>query len=144
MAFGGITDRLIPLFAIGALLAFTLSQVGMVQHWRRIRGRRAAKSMIVNGAGATATAVTLLVVTVSKFVEGAWLVVAVMPLLVLLFVRIHRYYDRVAEQISTVAPMKLPVPRAPIAVLAAGAWNKVTQHGLSFALRLSSEIHASR
>lgn len=68
--FGGVTDRLIPLFAVGAFLAFTLSQAGMVVHWRRKRGRRSRSSMLVNGIGATATATTVAIVTVSKFAEG--------------------------------------------------------------------------
>src|SRR4029079_5832441 len=71
IAFGGVTDRLIPLFAVGAFLAFTLSQAGMVVHGRRVGGPGATRSMLVNGLGATATGVTLVVVLVSKFMEGA-------------------------------------------------------------------------
>ena len=67
-----MTDNLIPLFAIGAFLAFTLSQAGMVAHWRRVGGRGSFHSMIVNGIGAVATGVTLLVVLVAKFTSGAW------------------------------------------------------------------------
>src|SRR5499425_482164 len=70
--FGGVTDRLIPLYAVGAFLAFTLSQAGMVAHWRKNRGPRSTMSMAVNGLGAIATAATVIVVTVSKFAEGAW------------------------------------------------------------------------
>ncbi|HTV56997.1 MAG TPA: APC family permease, partial [Terriglobia bacterium] len=75
IAFGGVTDRLIPLFAIGAFMAFTLSQAGMVAHWRRKRGEKARHRMLVNGVGALATAVTVAVVTMSKFTEGAWITV---------------------------------------------------------------------
>jgi len=71
VGFGGVTDRLIPLFAIGAFLAFTLSQAGMVQHWRRLGGPQARHSLWINALGAVATGVTLVVVVVSKFVEGA-------------------------------------------------------------------------
>src|ERR1039457_3600594 len=70
IVFGGVTDRLIPLFAVGAFLAFTLSQTGMVFHWKRTGGRGARHSMLVNGLGATATAVTVLVVLVAKFLDG--------------------------------------------------------------------------
>jgi hypothetical protein len=98
IAFGGITDRLIPLFAIGAFLAFTLSQAGMVQHWRRVRDHRPVYALLINAVGATATGITLVVVAVSKFAEGAWVSVAVVPLLVLLFTRIHKYYRSVAAQ----------------------------------------------
>ena len=69
--FGGVTDRLIPLYAIGAFMAFTLSQAGMVMHWKRTGGRHAGKSMLVNAVGATATGLTTLVVLVAKFTEGA-------------------------------------------------------------------------
>ncbi len=70
--FRGVTDRLIPLFAVGAFLAFTLSQAGMVGHWRRVGGEGATRSIIVNGLGAVATGVTVIVVLVAKFVQGAW------------------------------------------------------------------------
>src|SRR5262249_13777768 len=70
--FGGVTDRLIPLFAVGAFLAFTMSQAGMVAHWKRVGGRGARTSMLINGLGACATAATVVVVLAAKFVEGAW------------------------------------------------------------------------
>ena len=68
--FGGVTDHLIPLFAVGAFLAFTLSQAGMVEYWRRVGGRRNLHNMIINGVGAAATGVTLVVVFVAKFTAG--------------------------------------------------------------------------
>jgi amino acid transporter len=82
--FGGVTDRLIPLFAVGAFLAFTLSQVGMVAHWKRAGGRRSRRYMWVNGLGALATAATVLIVTVAKFAEGAWITTLVIPGVVVL------------------------------------------------------------
>ena len=85
IAFGGITDHLIPLFAIGAFLAFTLSQAGMVVHWWRLGGAHAKKSMAINAAGAVSTGVTLVVVLVSKFLEGAWVMILLIPGLLLLF-----------------------------------------------------------
>lgn len=141
VAFGGITDRLIPLFAIGALLAFTLSQGGMVQHWRRIAGGRRRRSLLINAVGTGATGTTLMVVVVSKFTEGAWLIIVVVPLLLLLFVRVNRHYRDVASQIETIAPMEVPGRKIPVVVVAAGSWSKMTQHGLKFALRLSSVVH---
>jgi amino acid transporter len=139
--FGGITDRLIPLFAIGALLAFTLSQAGMVAHWRRVGGRGARRSMAINGAGAIATGVTLVVVAVSKFGEGAWLTVLVVPLLVGFFLRINGHYRGVGRQVVTIEPMEMPDRADPVVVLAAGSWSKMTQQGLKFALRLSDDIY---
>jgi len=141
IAFGGITDRLIPLFAIGAFLAFTLSQAGMVQHWRRLRGNVTPYPLVVNAVGAIATGITLVVVAVSKFSEGAWVSVAAFPLLVFSFARVNRHYRSIAAKIETIAPLEMPPPQPPIAVLAAGSWNKMTQHGLKFALRLSSDVY---
>ncbi len=74
--FGGVTDRLIPLYAIGAFLAFTLSQAGMVVHWMKIRGPGWLKSAFVNGLGALVTGVTVVVVLVAKFSQGAWITLA--------------------------------------------------------------------
>ncbi len=141
VVFGGITDRLIPLFAIGAFLAFTLSQAGMVAHWRRLGGRGARRSMLINGAGAIATGATLVVVAVSKFGEGAWLTVLVVPLLVGFFLRVNRHYRHVGRQVATIAPMEMPDRVDPVVVLAAGSWSKMTQQGLKFALRLSDDIY---
>jgi hypothetical protein len=74
--FGGVTDRLIPLFAVGAFMAFTLSQAGMVGHWwRTAKGVAAWRGMLVNGLGALATGITVMVIVVAKFAEGAWVVV---------------------------------------------------------------------
>lgn len=79
--FGGVTDRLIPLFAIGAFLAFTLSQAGMVAHWIRVGGKNKYRSMIINGVGAVATGITLVVVFSAKFTEGAWITALLVPLM---------------------------------------------------------------
>src|SRR5208283_835723 len=94
--FGGVTDRLIPLFAIGAFLAFTLSQAGMVAHWRRIGGRHALGSMIVNGLGAVATGVTTVVVLLAKFTSGAWISVLLIGVMILLMLRVRNHYQEVA------------------------------------------------
>ena len=143
VAFGGITDRLIPLFAIGAFLAFTVSQAGMVEHWRRAghKSRGVYFSLLVNGAGAIATGITLVVVVVSKFTGGTWLTIVVLPLLVLFFTRVNRHYISVAAQIATIEPLELPEPQMPLVVMAANSWNKLTQHGLKFALRMSTEVY---
>ncbi len=142
VGFRGITDDLIPLFAIGAFLAFTLSQAGMVQHWRRVGGPEARHSLPVNALGTVATAITLVVVAVSKFADGAWLTVVVIPLLMLAFVRVNKHYRSVAEQIVTTEPLALADPAKPIAVVAMQSWNKLTARGLQFAVRLAPEVYA--
>ncbi|MCI4064114.1 APC family permease [Micromonospora sp. R77] len=92
VAFGGHTEALIPLYAVGVFLAFTLSQAGMVVHWRRRRGRGWRHRLVLNALGATLSGLVLLTAAVAKFTEGAWVVVVAVPLLVLLFHRIHRHY----------------------------------------------------
>ena len=113
-AFRGDTSRLIPLYAVGVFLSFTLSQAGMVVHWWRegkmtqsardaavVRKSHWRKYLVINGIGAIATFVVLMIFIVTKFVHGAWIVVLVIPLLVLMFLRIHRHYVEVAQQLST-------------------------------------------
>ncbi|HEY4565163.1 MAG TPA: APC family permease, partial [Thermoanaerobaculia bacterium] len=97
VVFRGITDRLIPLFAVGAFLAFTLSQAGMVMHWWRGKGsegRPARRHLAVNGLGAVTTAAALGVIVAAKFKEGAWITLLAIPSLILLFRSVHRYYER--------------------------------------------------
>ena len=142
VVFGGVTDRLIPLFAVGAFLAFTLSQAGMVGHWRRIGGPHARHALPLNLAGALATGATTVVVVVSKFAEGAWLTVAVIPTLLYGFVQIQRHYQRIGAQVCSDAPLCIEKANAPIVIVAAQSWNKLTERGIRFALQLSGEVHA--
>ena len=102
-AFGGDTSKLIPLYAVGVFLSFTLSQSGMVVHWLRERAEKAnwKKSLVINAIGALATFVVLCVFIATKFIHGAWIVVLVIPLLVVLFRAIQRHYVMVAKQLST-------------------------------------------
>jgi amino acid transporter len=142
VVFGGVTDRLIPLFAIGAFLAFTLSQAGMVQHWRKLGGAGARRSMWINGVGAVATGITLVVVVVSKFAEGAWIAVLVVPLLVLFFWRISRHYACVARQVVEEQPLALEETKPPIVVVPVQSWSKLTSRGLKFAFEISDDVRA--
>jgi amino acid transporter len=142
IVFGGVTDRLIPLFAIGAFLAFTLSQAGMVQHWRKLGGPNSRRSLVINGVGAVATGITLVVVTVSKFAEGAWIAVLVVPLLVLMFRRISRHYASVGQQVVEDQPLSLETAKPPIVIVPVQSWSKLTSRGLRFALELSKDVRA--
>lgn len=142
LAFGGVTDRLIPLFAIGAFLAFTLSQAGMVAHWGKVQGWGKSGSFWINLVGAIATGATTLVVTVSKFAEGAFIVVLALGALVWIFGRIQRHYAWVAEQVVDEAPLDLASVKPPIVVVPIQTWNKLASRGLRFATQLSSEVHA--
>ncbi len=92
VAVGGNTERLIPLFAIGVFTGFTFAQSGLVVHWWRQRQPAWRRRAAINGLGAAMTAIATVVFLLSKFLEGAWVVVVAVPLFVLLFVRIHAYY----------------------------------------------------
>jgi amino acid transporter len=139
--FGGVTDRLIPLYAVGAFLAFTLSQAGMVMHWRRVGGPHARASMFVNGLGAVATGLTVAVVMVAKFAEGAWVTVLLIPVLVAMMMAIHRHYRRVAADVGTSAPLTAEGLRPPIVVVPIAGWDKVAQKALRLAMDMSPDIH---
>ncbi len=98
--FGGQSHALIPLFAVGVFLAFTLSQAGMVVHWWRVRGRGWWFKAAINGIGALATATVVLIVGISKFLEGAWLTLLLIPLLVFFFFKVHAHYQTIRAQLS--------------------------------------------
>ena len=143
--FGGVTDRLIPLFAVGAFLAFTLSQAGMVGHWLRTEsGARAWHSILVNGIGALATGITVLVVVVAKFAEGAWVVVLLLPAAVVFMGRVRSHYERVAEELVVTSGM-VPGLRnlaPPIVIVPVERWNAATEKALRFAMTLSPDVQA--
>jgi amino acid transporter len=141
--FQGVTDRLIPLYAVGAFLAFTLSQAGMVQHWRKKRGPHWLKSALINGLGGLVTGITVIVVLVAKFIEGAWITLLFIPLVLILFRRVRRHYHGVSVETSCRVPM---IPRLggtpPVAVVPFDRWSAITKQALEFASRLSPEIIA--
>ncbi|MGC1907937.1 MAG: APC family permease [Candidatus Acidiferrum sp.] len=141
--FGGITDRLIPLYAVGAFLAFTLSQLGMVAHWRKKRGPHWLKSACVNGLGGFVTGITVAVILVAKFVEGAWITILFIPMLIAIFSAVRRHYHSVATITRCTVPM---VPKChatqPIAVVPIDHYSQVTRHGLELASRLTSDVIA--
>jgi amino acid transporter len=141
IVFGGVTDRLIPLFAIGAFLAFTLSQAGMVVHWKRQPGNHLHR-MIVNGVGAFATGVTLLVVLVAKFIDGAWITAVLIPLLILLMIAIKRHYHGIRREIAIDRPINIDNLASPFVVLPLDGWTRISEKGLRFALKLSDHVEA--
>jgi hypothetical protein len=142
IGFGGITDNLIPLFAVGAFLAFTLSQAGMVAHWRKVGGPHAAKSMVINAAGAACTAVTLAVVLAAKFTEGAWVMIVLIPALLALFLGVRGHYRAVAREVATAAPLDACGLQPPLALLPIRGWSAITRKALRFALKISPDVYA--
>jgi amino acid transporter len=141
--FGGVTDRLIPLYAVGAFLAFTLSQSGMVMHWRKNRGPHWLKSALVNGLGAIVTGITVVVVLVAKFVEGAWITLLFIPLTIFLFTMVRRHYHSIKMLTSCRVPVHAAsLDQPPIVVIPIEHWSSVVRQGIEFAARLSSEVIA--
>ena len=113
IAFNGSVTRLIPLYAVGVFLSFTLSQAGMVVHWWEDRAAGGLGKAAVDGFGAAVTAVVTVVLLYSKFLQGAWLVVLTIPLLVTLFLTIKGHYRQVASRLRLAADKKLSLPPAP-------------------------------
>src|SRR5580704_10885355 len=128
--FGGVTDRLIPLFAIGAFLAFTLSQAGMVMHWKRQGGKGSLRRMMINGIGAFATGLTLLVVLVAKFSEGAWITAILIPALIVLMSAVKRHYNRVSREIVVDCPMRIDNLAQPLVIVPLFSGTGTTEKGL--------------
>jgi amino acid transporter len=136
--FGGVTDRLIPLYAIGAFMAFTLSQAGMVMHWKR-KGN-AKLRMCVNGLGAFATGLTAAVVLVAKFVEGAWITALLIAMMIVLMRAVKRHYERVDKEIFLDLPFMPSEVSAPIVVIPMDRWSRVTEKALAFGLSMADDV----
>jgi len=146
VVFHGITDRLIPLFAVGAFLAFTLSQAGMVVHWLKNPGGTgkekglARVALTINAVGVVATGIALVVILVAKFAEGAWISILIIPALFALFLTIKRYYAQVARATHCPHPLDLSHNEPPVVVVPFGRWDVQTERALRFALRLSPDV----
>ena len=142
IAFKGRVDQLISLYAIGAFLAFTLSQAGMVIHWKKQgkahRGHH--WHMFVNGTGAVATGVTTIIVLVAKFTSGAWITALLVPTIIILMVVIKKHYRRVNGEVVEMAPLNLTNMRQPLVVIPMARWDRMTEKALRYGLLLSKEI----
>jgi len=140
--FRGVTDRLIPLYAVGAFLAFTLSQAGMVRHWSKKRGPHWAKSAFVNGLGAFVTGVTVIVVLVAKFAQGAWLTLLFIPAALVLFRTVRGHYHNIAVASQCTEPMdaRCADGQSPIVVVPIERWSSLGRQSLEFACRISTEV----
>lgn len=137
------THRMIPLFAIGVFIGFTISQIGLVRHWARERPPGWLRRALLNGVGALLTSVAGVVLLASKFIEGAWVVVVAIPLLMLLFARIQRYYTTVAREVG-LGEVPPPLRRVTdsLVIVPVGQVSKVTQRALSAARALGHEVVA--
>ena len=142
IVFDGVTDRLIALYAVGAFMAFTLSQAGMVMHWKRVRGPGSSKSMFINALGAVATGLTVIVVLVAKFSEGAWITLLLIPGLILLMRMVKRHYNHVAREIENTAPLSIRHLTPPLVLVTIDRWTRITQKALRFAMAISPDVLA--
>jgi amino acid transporter len=142
IAVGGNTLALIPLYAIGVFTGFTLSQAGLVVHWRRTRPPRWQQRAIVNGTGAVVTAVATVIFLISKFTEGAWVVVLAVPTFIFGFTRIHSYYRLAAQALGLNGVPGKPAAKATIVVVPVVRVSRLVQHALSEALSVSDQVIA--
>ncbi len=141
--FGGVTDRLIPLYAVGAFLAFTLSQSGMVRHWWKNRGPHWRRKVFVNGLGGSVTGITVVVVLFAKFLQGAWITLLFIPFTIVIFVLVRRHYHSVRVLTACKDPVDVAgLSQPPIAVIVIDRWSTITRQGIEFASRLSPEVIA--
>ena len=141
VVFGGVTDRLIPLFAVGAFLTFTMSQLGMVAHWRKQEGRHRGR-LAINGLGAATTTVALLVIVAAKFTEGAWIVVLAIPATVTVLMWVRRYYDRQDAKLAPALCFKVAETEPPTILVAVEGRTRMTDRALAFAMTLSPDVLA--
>lgn len=141
-ASNGNTQALVPLFAVGVFIGFTLSQFGMVTHWRTQRTKGWMIRAVINGVGAGLTAATTIIELISKFTAGAWLIVLVIPGLVLLFNRVHRTYDRIGALLGIGQTPGPPAKHKSLVVVPVSSISRLTAAGISTALSIGDEVIA--
>jgi amino acid transporter len=142
VAFGGLTHALIPLFAIGVFLCFTLSQSGMVRHWLRARGPSWQVKLCINAVGAVTTAVVTVIVVSTKFLEGAWIVLLLIPILVWGFTRIHAHYEVEKTELQFDHPPPPPRPAPHIVLVPVARLDRAVSETIGYALSLGGTVRA--
>ena len=141
--FGGDTHELIPLYAVGVFLSFTLSQAGMVRRWLGKRGSHWRKKIVINGIGAVATAIATVIIASTKFMHGAWLVIVLIPILIMMFRGIHAHYQAVSEQITLDRRgSRPPMPRRNIVILPISGVNRAVIRAVDYARSRPGEVRA--
>jgi amino acid transporter len=139
--FNGVTDALIPLYAIGAFLAFTLSQAGMVRHWHKtLDASHRHLKMFINGLGAVATGISLLIILVTKFIHGAWVTALLVPFLIWVMMAVKRHYTRVKAETEDPTPLRLTGLEPPIVVIPMARWDKITEKAMRFGMLMSPVV----
>ncbi|GAA0492345.1 APC family permease [Streptomyces olivaceiscleroticus] len=139
---GGNTNALVPLFAIGVFIGFTLAQTGMVRHWRQVRGPKWRAKAVLNCSGAVLTGSSAVVVTATKFADGAWLVVIALPLLVAAFETVHRAYAAIGERLGLGRVPECPHRDRSLVIVPVSGLSKLTSEALTAAVSLGDEVRA--
>ncbi|HEX5033008.1 MAG TPA: APC family permease, partial [bacterium] len=139
--FNANVHSLIPLYAVGVFISFTLSQSGMVIHWLKLRGKGWFHKILINGLGATATFIALLVIGSTKFTHGAWMVIVFIPLLILMFIAINRHYREIVDQLHPQLGDLLP-PKLHRVLIPISTFHKGTAKAISYALSISEDVRA--
>ncbi|MFE2883061.1 APC family permease [Streptomyces sp. NPDC059272] len=139
---GGDTNTLVPLFAIGVFVGFTIAQVGMVRHWRGERGAGRRGKTLLNGFGAVLTGVAAVVVTATKFADGAWLIVITLPLLVVAFETVHRTYAHIGERLGLGRIPEAPHRDRSVVIVPVSSLSRLTSEALTAAASLGDEVRA--
>jgi amino acid transporter len=142
VVYGGDTHALIPLYMIGVFVSFTLSQAGMVVHWRKLRGRGWRTSALINGLGAFVTGIVLIVVAVTKVEEGAWIILLLIPLHVLFFRAVKHHYDRVESQLSLIDVQDEVPKRYNTVLVPISGVHRAVIEAVSYAKTLSPDVRA--
>ena len=142
VAFRGDTHALIPLYAVGVFLSFTLSQAGMVKHWLLKRGRHWRKRLMINGLGAVTTGLATLIIAGTKFMHGAWIVIGLLPLIIVWFRSVHAHYVAVGEQISLTRGHRPPQPRRNTVIIPISSVNRGVLRALDYARSHSGDVRA--
>lgn len=140
--FQGDTHALIPLYAIGVFVSFTLSQAGMVKRWLTMKGIHWRKKLVVNGVGAVTTGIATAIIASTKFMHGAWIVFLLVALLIIMFRRIRSHYKAVAEQVSLSRDSRPPRPRRNIVLIPVGGVNRSVVRAVDYARSRGGEIRA--
>jgi amino acid transporter len=142
VVFQGDTHALIPLYAIGVFVSFTLSQAGMVRRWLVKKGLHWRKKLIVNGIGAVTTGIATVIIAVTKFMQGAWIVFLLVAALIMIFRGIRRHYKAVAEQVMLTRDARPPRPRRNLVLIPIGAVNKAVVRAVDYARSRGGEVRA--
>jgi hypothetical protein len=141
VAFDGDTHALIPLYMIGVFVSFTLSQAGMVRHWRTLRGTGWRASAAINGFGAIVTAIVLVIVAMTKAAEGAWIILVMIPVLVAIFEITRRHYDHVARELS-LSSWSPDIQGSHVVIVPIGGVQRAVVKALRYARLLSTDVRA--